>query len=112
MAGTGGARPGAGRKRKADKFAAPIARAEGRIADRLPHLVDRMLELADGVLIEDLDEETGVTNVYRRPPDRQAIEYLMNRIMGRPTERYEHDLDMAGLTDEELQAIVQGKSRR
>jgi hypothetical protein len=63
---------GPGRRRKADKFARPIARAEKQIADRLPELIDNMLALASG-----------------DPPDRQANEYLINRILGKPTERQE-----------------------
>ena len=83
----GGARTGAGRKRKAEKFATQIQRAEGKIADRLPMLVDKMFELAEGVLVEDINPILGTTSVYQKPPDRSAIEYLVNRIMGKPTER-------------------------
>lgn len=85
MGQNGGARPGAGRKPKAEKFKLPIAKAEKRIADKLPWLVDQMIELATGVLVEEIDRE-GVPRVYQKPPDRQAIEYLMNRIMGKPTD--------------------------
>src|SRR5947209_4218827 len=84
----GGARAGAGRKAKAVKFARPIAAAEKRIADRLPHLVDKLLELADGVTVSEIDAK-GEERVYLRPPDRQAAEYLLNRILGKPTERAE-----------------------
>lgn len=85
---SGGKRPGAGRPAKKTKYAAPIARAEKRIVDKLPLLIDRMFELADGVAVQDIDNEGGV-NVYIKPPDRQAAEYLINRIMGKPTERKE-----------------------
>lgn len=88
MGQNGGARPGAGRKPKAEKFKLPIAKAEKRIADRLPTLIDRMFELSDGVLVEEVDRD-GVPRVYQKPPDRQAIEYLVNRILGKPTERQE-----------------------
>jgi hypothetical protein len=84
----GGARPGSGRKRKADKFAGPIDEAERRIADRLVDLIDYLFELAEGVTVQEKDRH-GNTKVYTRPPDRQAIEYLINRIMGKPTERTE-----------------------
>ncbi len=85
---SGGKRPGAGRPAKKDKHARPIAKAEKRIADRLPELIDRMFELASGVMVEEMDAEGGV-NVYSKVPDRQAAEYLINRIMGKPTERKE-----------------------
>jgi hypothetical protein len=52
----GGARPGAGRKPKAQKFAAPIARAEKQISDKLPGIVANLLRLADGGY--DIVEET------------------------------------------------------
>jgi hypothetical protein len=54
--------------------------AVGRIAARLPDLIDRMFELADGVRV--VDDETGT--LYTRPPERAAIEYLLNRVLGRP----------------------------
>jgi len=97
MAGkNGGARPGAGRKPRDEKFKLPIAKAEKRIADRLPMLIDRMFELSEGVLVEEIDRD-GTPRIYQRPPDYKAIEYLVNRIMGKPTERQEVSQD-GGLT--------------
>jgi len=90
MGQNGGARPGAGRKPKDEKFKLPIAKAEKRIADRLPTLIDRMFELSDGVLVQEHDI-TGTPRVYQKPPDRQALEYLVNRILGKPTERQEQE---------------------
>lgn len=78
----------AGRKRKSDKYARPIARAEKRIADRLPELIDLQFELAQGVFVEETTV-TGQRKVYKRPPDRDAGQYLINRIMGKPVERQE-----------------------
>lgn len=77
-----------GRPRTSEKHAGAIAKAEKKIADKLPWLIDQMMELATGVLVEETDKD-GVPRVYQRPPDRQAIEYLANRIMGKPTERQE-----------------------
>jgi hypothetical protein len=96
----GGKRPGAGRKAKAEKHAGVITRAEKRIADRLPELIENMLALAGGVFVERpaRDGKDGAADdppkappdrVYLTPPDRQANEYLINRILGRPTERAE-----------------------
>lgn len=83
----GGARPNAGRKRKANKFETQIARAEKKIADRLPWVVDKLFELADGVYVE----KPGLTGpiVYQQAPDYKALAYLADRIMGKPTERKE-----------------------
>lgn len=91
MASKGGARPGAGRKPKAEKFKQPIAKAEKRIADRLPSLIDKMLDLADGVLVEETDLN-GEKTVYQRPPDRVALIYLIDRIMGKPTEQIQQEI--------------------
>lgn len=84
----GGARPGAGRKSKAVKYAGQVVEAENRIADRLPALIDNMFALADGVTVQEATYD-GTTRVFTRPPDRQANEYLINRILGKPTERRE-----------------------
>ena len=83
--GLGGARPGAGRPRKADVYRIPIRRAEKRIADSMPFILNRMLELAEGVTVQ--ERIHGEEVIYRRPPDRAACEYLLNRIMGRPVEK-------------------------
>lgn len=105
--GRGGTRPGAGRKRKAEKFAGTIARVETEIArrlmsgkDGLPGVVDAMLELALGVAVQETDRETGEVNVYERPPDYKAAAYLIDRILGKPTERRE--LKVESLSDDEL----------
>jgi hypothetical protein len=78
----------AGRTPKRVHFERPIAQAEKRIVDVLPHIVDKMLELVEGVMVQDTDSH-GDAVVYQRPPDRAAAEYLLNRIMGRPTEHAE-----------------------
>lgn len=78
---------GPGRPKKADKFAGAIARAENQIVDRLPELIDNMFMLAAGVLVE--EETPAGVMVFKRPPDRAANEYLINRIMGKPIERQE-----------------------
>ncbi len=85
----GGARPGAGRKPRDEKFKVPIAKAEKRIADKLTMLIDKALELAEGVFVEDFNIVTMQTTVYQKPPDLGAIKYLVDRIMGKPTERKE-----------------------
>ena len=88
MAGTGGARPGAGRKKKTAKFETQIQKAESMIADRLPWLVEKAMELAEGVAVEKYNS-AGVPMVYQLPPDMQAIKYLVDRIMGKPVDRKE-----------------------
>lgn len=110
MAGpNGGARPGAGRKAKAEKFAGSISRAERKIADRLPTIIDRMFDLADGVTVQEVDEDGGI-RVYTRPPDYKACAYLIDRILGKTKERKEvqasivHDYVCVDLSDDPYQA--------
>jgi hypothetical protein len=84
----GGARPGAGRKPKAEKFKLPIARAERRIADRLPELIDNLFALAAGVAVEEADAQ-GHPRVYSRPPCYKSNAYLIDRILGKPKQAVE-----------------------
>ena len=84
----GGARPGAGRKPKAEQFKVPIAKAEKKIVDHLPAILDNMFALAKGVSVLG-SNSAGEEVVYVKPPDYKANEYLLNRIMGKPTERQE-----------------------
>jgi hypothetical protein len=59
--GRGGARPGAGRKPKAETHETAIAGAEKRLADRLPVTIGTLEELADGGLqtVEEIYEPAG-----------------------------------------------------
>ena len=115
MAARGGARPGAGRKPQGIKSLTPIAAAEARVRDRLPLLIDNLFALADGVTVQ--EETQNGPRVYTRAPDRQANEYLINRIMGKPTERKEVSgpeggpiqMDVSKMSDDELRAIVEAE---
>lgn len=127
MAGNGGARPGAGRKAKAEKFKQPIAKAEKRIADRLPSLIDNMLILANGGYERVEEQWARADSLYigsgadakRMYPeaeddelvlvkrtvsiadrDRQANQYLIDRIMGKATQRIQGR--MLNITPEQL----------
>lgn len=79
-----------GRPNRKNAHARPIAQAEKRIADRLPSLIDKMFELAEGVMVEEQTMAGAV--VYQRPPDRTAIQYLADRIMGKPTEKLDAEV--------------------
>jgi len=113
MGKNGGARPGAGRPKKTVKFERPINRAEKQVCDHLPVLVDTMLAQAKGVLLIDDDEQIRalcdtikrhlgdnddaralcerIGEIYTVRPDTKAGQYLIDRIMGKPTERKEID---------------------
>ncbi|WZP01209.1 hypothetical protein EP7_005653 (plasmid) [Isosphaeraceae bacterium EP7] len=96
MSGTGGSRPGAGRPPKAEKFAGTIAKSERKIADRLPSIIDRMFELADGVVVAEAGKD-GEVRVYTRPPDFKAGAYLIDRILGKPRVATDPEDSQAGL---------------
>ena len=109
----------AGRPRKADRYAAPVAQAEDRIADRLPKLVATMLRLAEGgyTIEEEEYQPAGLVEIgqgegrmlaypdkpadelvlvkrrrRKAAPDRKAAEYLIDRILGRPTQQVEAEV--------------------
>jgi hypothetical protein len=100
MAGkNGGARPGSGRKKTSDRNAGAVVKAEKQIRDRLPAVIDALLELALGVTVEETTDEvsedgTPKVKVYRKPPDAKSAIYLTDRVMGKPTERVELDADV------------------
>lgn len=91
-----------GRPRKADLYGGHIRAAEDKVADRLPELFDNLFALAGGIWIEEEDGE-GTRRVYRRPPCRQSNEYLINRIMGKPTEVQE----VSGFDGSALKILVE-----
>jgi hypothetical protein len=89
MPGHGGYRPGAGRKADADKYGGHIDAAKERIVQEMPGLIDNLLVLAHGFYYEKSLPDGQTVVVYKTAPDRQANEYLINRIIGKPTERTE-----------------------
>jgi hypothetical protein len=110
----------AGRPRKAEKYAGQIAAAEDQIADRLPELLAAQFQLALGGY-ERVEEEwlparliyvgSGESAVRAYPDlpgdqlvlvkrkssiadaDRQAGQYLINRILGTPTQAIDATID-------------------
>jgi len=86
----GGARKGAGRKPTAAKYVKEVNAVEKLIAKNLPKYIGNLESLADGILVQETDKN-GRDCVYSRAPDRQANEYLINRVAGKPTEHVEQD---------------------
>jgi len=114
----GGARPGAGRPPRVDREAiqqakakaadrtagsviakieeiereaehlATIAEVEAKIGTKALALIDRLVELSEGVQVQETDRR-GETKTYTRPPDRDACRYLLDRFMGRIPDRAE-----------------------
>jgi len=109
MSGRGGRRPGAGRPAKHIIYESPIRVAEAKIRDRLPGIVDKLLELSEGIYEEKpMGDEMVI--VYRRRPDRQACEYLLDRLMGKPKQGVEHggEVDVTLQTARRLLRVVGG----
>lgn len=100
-----------GRPRKISKMS--IEDAENAIAAELPKLLERLNDLAMGVIVytieahEEEDPDTGETRfipearVYRMPPDKDALKYLTERVMGRVPQRVE----LSGKIDETLKVV-------
>ena len=65
-----------------------VAEIEVKIQARLNRLLELMMELAEGVQVQEPDKE-GPPRVYTRVPDKDALKYLMDRGMGRVPERIE-----------------------
>src|SRR3954471_1516522 len=87
----GGARPGAGRKPKpTTRIVNDVNRiARDKIGEWLPGLLDQLYALAVGVRMRDVRPDGSEVEYYETARDRQACEYLVNRVLGKPTERQE-----------------------
>lgn len=86
----GGLRPNAGRKKANHTIAAEAARKtviEAVVAQLMP-LLEAKFALALGHLKEGTDA-LGNTRIYTISPDGNAIQYLLNQAIGKPTENLE-----------------------
>ena len=91
-----------GRTPKSELYKGHIRAAENIIADRLPQYLDNLHELAGGVWVEETDKD-GKRKIYKEKPCRQSNEYLVNRIMGKPTEA----IEVSGPEGDGLKVIVE-----
>jgi len=143
-----------GRPRTSDTHAGAITKAEKRIADHLPGLIDNMLHLANGGYERIEEEWEPAGNIYRddyefdlasgktrkvrvrtypdKPvdelvlvrrkrsiadKDQAANKYLIDRIIGKPTERKEVtgadggpiEIDWLAVPEEIRDAFIEGK---
>lgn len=63
-----------------------------RVLDRAENLLNKLFDLAEGVSIEHKrlnkinsdGEEEYIVNVYQKEPDLKAIQYLFDRVLGKP----------------------------
>lgn len=65
-----------------------IRRTETYVTKNLPKYIKKLEELARGVTVLKVNKR-GETVVYTKAPDRQALEYLVDRGMGKPPQRFE-----------------------
>jgi hypothetical protein len=86
--GHGGKRPGAGRPAKSEQHLTAIQDAEERISQRLPQLLGKLFELADGIEVQGFSLD-GSPKVYTRAPCFKSLSYLVDRVMGRPAQPIE-----------------------
>lgn len=143
--GHGGAREGAGRKPHAERYAQEIETFADLAASDIEKNYSNLRRLADGggeVAEEEWEAAGTVTigkgkdakpafpnlppeqlvlvrrKVTHLPPERQANEYLTNRVMGKPTEHQEvtgkdgGPIEVAELTDEERMARINALAER
>ena len=65
-----------------------VLRSTAYAAKNLARYIKKLEELAMGVLVMESDEE-GKPSVYAKPPDRAALEYLVDRVMGKAPQHFE-----------------------
>lgn len=87
----GGKRPGAGRK-KGSKATHTVEREKAReylinrIAEELNPIVTAQLEAAKGMYVEELNDKGERIKVYRKLPNLNTGEYLLDQGAGKATE--------------------------
>lgn len=89
-----------------------VKRAELYVAKNLPKYLKKLEELAAGVLVIKKDRK-GKESLYLQPPDRAALEYLIDRGMGKAPQRFEIE---ASSEDRAIQAwapaeVIEGESK-
>lgn len=66
-----------------------LDRAESQVIRHLPLYLGKLEELANGVLVMKVDGRSGEETIYRTPPDRQALEFLVEHAKGKVPQRQE-----------------------
>jgi hypothetical protein len=103
----GGARPGAGRKRKRDLLAGPIEQLREAIEEIAPDVGPALRDLVTGVYREEVTAD-GTVRVYRQPPNLGAIQEVLNRTLGKPSQAIELSGDLT--PDDGFSALILGDS--
>lgn len=72
-------------------------KVEKRIGEQFETLVDNAMQLAQGITVAEVQEDGGV-KAWTEKPNLNAIIYLLDRLMGKPTQRQEIKDDKSGIT--------------
>ena len=75
-----------GEKKSREEVNKLIKMANGRISERLPEIIDKLIELGQGVEAIGYERGNGNPYVYSIPPNFRALEYLCNRVLGKPVD--------------------------
>lgn len=104
----GGRRRGAGRKtRKIVSLRAKLSeQVDVAIGAKMPDLLRNLFLLADGITLQRITPDGPL--IFTEAPDRAANIYLVDRVLGKPTERHE----LSSMSDEELIARATGIAGR
>ena len=62
-----------------------------KVSGNADHLINKLLELADGVFLVDRFIEGKELVYYKDKPDLKALMYLFDRVMGKPKETVAHE---------------------
>ena len=73
-----------GRISPVKRYAGIIGDAERIIADKLPDILENALKLATGTATEEVALQSGKVVERRLPPDTKMIQYLIDRLAGKP----------------------------
>ena len=63
-----------------------IKQANGQISEKLPDIINKLIEIGNGVQAVGHARGNGEEYVYDIPPNFRALEYLCNRVLGRPVD--------------------------
>ena len=92
-------------KTKEDVIARVEKLVQKKIAVKTKFLIDQAFELAAGVYVLD-ERDPSKTKYYRKPPQLDAIIYLMDRLLGKPMVKSENINREAKKGVAELQSII------
>lgn len=79
-------------------------RIQLKVGDKIDYLCEKLFELADGVWIFSKSPDGTIIKTYKREPDSKAIQYLIDRVVGKPTQQVETNTQNTGVI--QIQHII------